>query len=179
MFSFFKMRPSLPPLEVFSTKVQLYRWLAARLHAEPAACIIYFFRETGVELEQLLQAAGIDHRCLLSAAELRSDFPFGKGPTFVAELHPLNSVFQSAADYLRQAPGVRFLTHLDDPLFEQFGQAKLKELMQRLGMKNDETISHPMVTKAIQKAQQKLESQRARLLEASSAAEWYRLNAKN
>ncbi|MDZ5761238.1 preprotein translocase subunit SecA [Lyticum sinuosum] len=51
-----------------------------------------------------------------------------------------------------------FYLSLEDKLMKMFGSEKLKNILSKLGLKEDEAIIHPMVTKAIIRAQQKIES---------------------
>jgi preprotein translocase subunit SecA len=62
-----------------------------------------------------------------------------------------------------------FYVSLEDNLMRLFGSERIARWMQRLGMKEGEVISHPMVTKSIERAQRKVEENnfgiRKRLLE--------------
>lgn len=51
----------------------------------------------------------------------------------------------------------QFFLSLEDGLMRIFASDRVKILMQRLGMKADEAIEHPMVTRAIESAQRKVE----------------------
>ena len=51
----------------------------------------------------------------------------------------------------------RFYVSLEDDLLQKFGSQKLKSLMEKLGMDDDTPIEHPWVTKAIEKAQKRVE----------------------
>jgi preprotein translocase subunit SecA len=52
----------------------------------------------------------------------------------------------------------RFYLSLEDSLMRIFASDKVKGLMQRLGMKEGESIEHPWVTRAIENAQRKVEA---------------------
>ncbi|MBN2866539.1 MAG: preprotein translocase subunit SecA [Thiotrichales bacterium] len=62
----------------------------------------------------------------------------------------------------------RFYLSLDDDLMRRFASEKVKSMMKRLGMKDDEAIEHKMVTKSIERAQKQVErmhqDERANLL---------------
>ncbi|MCS7013183.1 MAG: preprotein translocase subunit SecA [Chloroherpetonaceae bacterium] len=67
-------------------------------------------------------------------------------------------------------PGVsQFYVSLEDDLMRLFGSERVAALMDKLGHKEGEVIQHPMVTKAIERAQRRVEEQnfgiRKRLLE--------------
>jgi preprotein translocase subunit SecA len=52
----------------------------------------------------------------------------------------------------------KFFLSLEDDLMRIFGSDRIKNIMTKLGMKDDEPIEHNMVTNAIAKAQKKVES---------------------
>jgi len=55
-------------------------------------------------------------------------------------------------------PGAsKFFLSLEDDLMRIFGSERIDGLLQKLGMKEDEAIFHPWMTKAIERAQQKVE----------------------
>lgn len=51
----------------------------------------------------------------------------------------------------------RFYLSLDDDLMRRFASDKLKSMMKRLGLKDDEAIEHKMVTRSIERAQKQVE----------------------
>lgn len=63
----------------------------------------------------------------------------------------------------------RFYISLEDDLMRLFGSEKIAAIMTKLGLKDDEVIEHPWITKSIENAQKKVEAHnfdiRKRLLE--------------
>lgn len=63
----------------------------------------------------------------------------------------------------------QFFLSLEDPLMRLFGSERLIGIMDKLGLEEGEVIQHPMITRSIEKAQQKVEhgnfATRKRLLE--------------
>jgi preprotein translocase subunit SecA len=56
-------------------------------------------------------------------------------------------------------PGAsKFFLSLEDDLMRIFGSERIDGLLQRMGMKEDEAIFHPWMTRAIERAQQKVEA---------------------
>lgn len=53
--------------------------------------------------------------------------------------------------------GSKFFLSLEDDLMRIFGSERIDSLLQKLGMKEDEAIFHPWMTRAIEHAQQKVE----------------------
>ncbi len=52
----------------------------------------------------------------------------------------------------------KFFLSLDDDLMRIFGSDRLDTMLQRLGLKEGEAITHPWINKALEKAQQKVEA---------------------
>ncbi len=52
----------------------------------------------------------------------------------------------------------RFFVSLEDDLMRIFGSEKIASIMQRLGMKEGESIEHPIITRSIEGAQKKVEA---------------------
>jgi preprotein translocase subunit SecA len=52
----------------------------------------------------------------------------------------------------------KFFLSLDDDLMRIFGSEKLQSTLSKLGLKDDEAIFHPWITKTLEKAQQKVET---------------------
>lgn len=52
----------------------------------------------------------------------------------------------------------RFYVSLEDDLMRLFGSDNIKEIMDKLGMEEDEPIEHPIITKSIENAQRKVEA---------------------
>ncbi|MDZ5762232.1 Protein translocase subunit SecA [Candidatus Cyrtobacter comes] len=52
----------------------------------------------------------------------------------------------------------KFFLSLEDDLMRIFGSEKISGLLTRLGLKNGEAITHPWITKSIEKAQKKIEA---------------------
>ncbi len=71
---------------------------------------------------------------------------------------------------------VVILNSLDEPLFEVFGSEEIIRLMKSLGMKEDEMIEHPMISKSIVRVQQKLEQKVTYESSANSSKEWFERN---
>ncbi len=67
---------------------------------------------------------------------------------------------------------------LDEPLLDTFGGAEIKNMMQKMGMQQDEMIEHPLVSKSIANAQNKLAEKLNFPSTASSQAEWFQKNVR-
>jgi len=97
----------------------------------------------------------------------------------VAEHHPRYSPDQSIIELAGRATyGSELCFHisLDDPLLKYFGGASLQSLLEKLGLSADGCISHPLVTRAIRNAQEKIERKVPRELPAESIQDWFKYN---
>ncbi len=71
-----------------------------------------------------------------------------------------------------------FYSSLDEPSFEIFGASQIISVMEKLGVKDEEAIEHPMVSKAMGRAREKIEEKVKFEHEASSEKEWFLKNMK-
>ncbi len=166
--------------------------------------LLAHFEATLAKLETYLISAGIkfrqysssddhslcsiDGRVVVGLAKaLQTDRPQLGNPfmrtlqVIVVEHHPLESrdnYVLEATGRLHCQPEVCFHIALDDPLVKHFGGDKIVALMKRLGTDESESISHPLVTSAIQNAQKKIEKKVPRDLPAESIEDWISYNLK-
>ncbi len=74
----------------------------------------------------------------------------------------------------------KFFLSLEDDLMRIFGSEKLQTVLSRLGLKDDEAIFHPWITRTLQKAQQKVENRnyeiRKNLLKFDDVVNYQRKN---
>jgi hypothetical protein len=73
---------------------------------------------------------------------------------------------------------ITFCSSMDDPSFEPFGADRIVAILDQLGLKEDECIEHPMVSKAMANAREKIESKVQHEIAAKSEGEWFLRNIK-
>jgi hypothetical protein len=71
-----------------------------------------------------------------------------------------------------------FCSSLDDPSFSVFGSDRMVDLLDKLGMKEDEAIEHALVTKAMENAREKVENTVRNEITANSEEDWFAKNLK-
>lgn len=71
---------------------------------------------------------------------------------------------------------LRVFTHLDAALLRIFGSEGIKDVMVKMGMKEDEPLNHPMITKAISNAQDKIAKQCITDMASRSEDGWMQAN---
>lgn len=72
-----------------------------------------------------------------------------------------------------------FYSSLDEPAFKLFGGDRLTNLLDSMGMKEDEAIEHRMVGAAMKRAREKVESMVRVESPATSEMEWFAKNVKS
>ncbi len=71
---------------------------------------------------------------------------------------------------------VHVYSSLDEPLFMHFGGERMIELLNKLGMKEDEPLENAIITKALHNAQEKIAAKVSLEQSALSQLEWFRKN---
>lgn len=139
--------------------------------------IVAFFEETRARVERALDGAPRGHGAQLVLAD-RLGHAAWRG-IHVAERHPLPGMNAALVDHLASAaPGVTPVFHsaLDEPLLRRFGGDGAAALMLRLGLDEHEPIEHPMVSKSLANARERVAEQlgaRAAIATSSrSMEEW-------
>lgn len=97
----------------------------------------------------------------------------------VGERHPLPSVDDRLAGFADELPcRCRFAHHvsLQDPVIRVFAGDWVTNVLNKMGMKEDEALESQMVSRRIRAAQQKIEGQASGSLDADSAAAWLERN---
>ena len=97
----------------------------------------------------------------------------------ILEHHPRQSKDQELLDTAAKLScQVELCFHfsLDDPLLRHFNGDSIKGLLKKVGIDESECLSHHLITAAIRNAQEKIESQVMRDLQAESIEDWFRYN---
>lgn len=97
------------------------------------------------------------------------------GLAVFGEHHPLKSKEQELFRKLNLENPVVY-SSLTEPLFKQFGSDKIIDLMKKLGMNEDESIEHTMISRSIANAQEKIEKKISVDLGARSQEGWLKNN---
>jgi hypothetical protein len=80
-----------------------------------------------------------------------------------------------------QAPSslnICFYSSLDDEIIKFFGAGRLKDAILKLGLQETETISHPLIGKAIANAQKKIQQSLQNEMPTESQQQWFTYNCK-
>ncbi len=149
--------------------------------------VITFFNETRNNISRIINNETLEEH-LISSDKIVAGNAIQKIKTFLsqpgkmivfAERHPLSSHEEQVAEKLSEngvsLPIITFAS-LDDALLQHFGGEKVKSMMQRMGMKEEEMIEHSMIEKSIENAQAKIAKKVFTESKTNSAEEWFRMN---
>lgn len=95
----------------------------------------------------------------------------------VAERHPLRAEDERVERLAGELPyecRVRFHLSLEDALLERFAGDRVNDLLARLGMAENEELTHPLISRAVERAQEQAAERATSEIEAGSVEEWLR-----
>lgn len=173
MFGFFKRKASNHSVLkdiVWLTEEIKFSKLTAEANANPNLLIVCWFDETYEKLERLLSSS----EQIALAATLQKAHLLNKKIIF-AEHYPVLSKEKSLFHQLNIQETIVY-SAINEPLFVHFGGERLTQLIKMLGIKEDESITHSMVSSSIARAQQKIEQQMKADYTARSQAGWMNKN---
>jgi len=160
--------------KIWMTREAKWKGCIKELKSDPEIIFIAWFDETLQQLEEMLVKENLPTTNIIVARQVNSQILKNKKIVFV-EHYPLSSKEQSFFDQFN-ITNVQIFSSLDEPLFKQFGSEKIVELMKQLGMKETESLEHKMISNAIKRAQDKIESKISFDQSARSQAEWFSKN---
>jgi hypothetical protein len=180
MFGLFKKSPSTNDVEVvdniwMSTEAKALA-CSELLLTNPNCLLVAWFEETFEKVKQWIdiEDGGVPVLCMATDPEVLN--ARDRRIVFV-EHYPLSGMEQQLFSRIGKKE-VSVLSSLDEPIFELFGGEKIIRTMKKLGMKDDEVISHAMVSASISRAQAKIAKKITVEKRASSQREWFEINYK-
>ncbi|MCA9061212.1 MAG: hypothetical protein KDA85_22015 [Planctomycetaceae bacterium] len=189
-----KTRVEVIPDRIWMTTAAKFRGVAReaadRSHSETVAILLVaHFPDVLVQLEEICEQWSRTVLCRAVLAEnLDADLAAGLNlneaaviDVIVAERHPIPAV----DDQLEQVAEsftcrCRFSHHLslDDPVIEFFAGDWVRNVLQKLGMTEDEPIESAMVSRRIRQAQQAIAGRTTGNQSSQSAGEWLQRNCE-
>jgi hypothetical protein len=175
MFSLFK--PKAPSVKVIDkiwislpAKLEICRKM---LRANASCLFVVWFEESYQQFQAALQL--LENSPNLKLAQDLTKTDIENRMLIFGEHYPLRKMEQHLFMQLNLSEAI-VLSSMDEPFFENFGGIKIIEIMKRLEIKEEEEVSHPMVTKSIQRAQEKMMKSISTDRKATSQQEWFLLN---
>jgi len=179
MFNLFKKKEQEIRItdKVFQSGAAKLKAMLAQWTEEKNTVFIFWFDESLREAQSFFAAQTIEPVSLLTPREVTSPAAgqhTGKTLVF-AEHYPLRSRELELFTKLNLS-SVQVYSSLDEPLFKQFGAEKIIQVMQQMGMKEDECIEHKMVSNSIRQIQEKIGKKILVDPSARSQADWLQNN---
>lgn len=129
--------------------------LNAKNHAREAEIVANAGCPGGVTIATNMAGRGTDIKLTAETKQLGGLFIIG---TERHESRRIDNQLRGRSGRQGDPGRSKFFLSLEDDLMRIFGSDKIKNLMMRMGMKDDEPIEHAMISNAIAKAQKKVET---------------------
>lgn len=188
-FLFGKKQPEAKITDfIWKLRPSKYNAMVVELSKRNKSIVAYYFEDTKKELmliatqlnipfeESLSSNARIifikaDMLLKLTSIDMYSILFVEHHPSFVTE----SNITKHICEILGQSL-IPFYTSLDEPIMRIFGSERIMVMMDKMGYKEHESISHSMVTESLRRSQQKIDDAARRTLDAPNAAEWLNQN---
>ncbi len=141
---------------------------------QPDYIFIAWFENTALLFQELFALYNLDEARIEEAKYFTAAKYTGRQIAFL-EHHPLRAKEEALVQNCLQQ---RFTVYNSstEPLFTQFGGERIIELMRRMGMDENESIQHKMISRSLEKAQSKIAKKINLEQTAGSQEEWMRRN---
>lgn len=147
--------------------------IASEARRHPGIAIICWFEDSFAEWEKFFDTNGLQAE--LFAARQASWHHVEHSKVIFTEHYPLVTKEEEIFQKLQLDQAIIY-SSLDDPFLLQFGGAEIKTLAEQMGTNEDQPLEHPMITRAIRNAQEKISSQVQVEMTACSQADWLMKN---
>lgn len=175
MFSFGKKKEEINITDIVFISV------AAKWHAcmeafkqEPKTVFITWFEDTQQQLQSFFTQQNITGAEIILYRQSASHFISNKQVIF-AEHYPMRDKEINLYKSLNLA-AIKVFSCLEDALFQYFGGNNLIEMLQKMGMSENEPLQHPMIAAALKNAQEKIASKVSLEQTVRSQTEWFSRN---
>ena len=149
--------------------------LAELYKNDPQTLFVAWFADSAKAFREFIVPLNIEENKVVLAKELHGNHQ--QQHIVFIEHYPLHEKELAMVENLHLTEVIVY-SALDEPLFKHLGSDKVIPMMKMMGMKETESIQHPMVTKSILKGQEKIAAQITVEQTASSQQEWVMKNLK-
>ena len=158
---------------VFKNTAAKFRAVTNLLSLYPDHIVIAWFPDTQSAYQQIAAEQNINTEIFL-AREVNSFQVTDKTVIFL-EHYPLSDKETSLVQFWN-VDEIIVLNALDEPLFVHFAGERLSLLLHKMGLKEDESLQHSLITASIHSAQEKLAKKIVVEHAANSMEDWFRRN---
>lgn len=175
MFSFGKKKETTKVSDVVFMHAAA-KWQACHLALQSNANTIFitWFEETQQQLQEYFNAQNAANPTVILYREAAAHF-INNNPVIFAEHYPLREKEEALYTSLK-LEDVKVFSSLEDALFQHFGGERIIELMQKMGLQENEPVQHTMISMALKNAQEKIAKEVSLEQSAHSQEEWFKRN---
>ena len=175
MFSFLKKKDNIKVTDIVFMKTAA-KWHACKQAFMENADTVFiaWFDDTREQLEAFLEEQNTGRMTLILYREANIHYTNGKQVIFL-EHYPLHEKEEALYTSLN-LKDIKVFSSLDEALFLHFGGDQIVELMEKMGLQENESIQHSMIGMALKNAQQKILEKVTIEQTATSQAEWFKRN---
>jgi len=175
MFSFGKRKESTKVTDVvFMHQASKRNACLLALQSNAATIFVTWFEETQQQLQEYFKAQNAANATVILYREAAAHF-INDNPVIFAEHYPLREKEEALYTSLK-LEDVKVFSSLDDALFQYFGGARIIEIMQKMGLQENEPVQHTMISMALKNAQEKIGKKVSLEQSAHSQEEWFKRN---
>ena len=159
--------------KIWIDKQQKWNACLQMLKENSAIIFVTWFDDTFTQLDHFLQSQNFYSKVIMYRQALQAQ----SNNYIFAEHYPLSEKEIELFEKL-ELKKITVLSHLNEPLFKHFGSEKIIQMLHQLGLNEEESLEHAMITSAIVNAQHSLSKQVLIDSLATSQEEWMRKNVK-
>jgi len=175
MFSFGKKKETTEVTDiVFMHAVAKWHACLQALQKDAATIFITWFEETQQQLQEYFTAQNAVNTTVILYREAAAHL-INNNPVIFAEHYPLHGKEEDLYKSL-DLNETKVFSSLDEPLFQHFGGERIIELMQKMGLQENEPVQHSMISMALKNAQEKIAKKVSLEQSARSQEEWFKRN---
>ncbi|MBK9327754.1 MAG: hypothetical protein IPM95_00275 [Sphingobacteriales bacterium] len=191
MFGLFKKKPELEVTDiVWKNDSAKQNGILKHISTAERFILYYYFQDTKETFTEILRNSSISFADQVGAPEklvlLQAKHPgnphsINDRNVFFLEHHPSFSAEKPILDDLFMA-GVKkvlFFNSLKEPIFQFFGSERIVLLLEKMGLEEEESIEHPMISQSIRNAQQKMDEKVIFPSSTRNAKDWISSNVGN
>jgi hypothetical protein len=178
MLNFFNKSGKRIPVRdvIFISEAAKFQGILAKWKENKKTILVFWFAESLDQAASFFQNQAGESVQLSLAKELTPQQVKDSPPVF-GEHYPLEITEQALFKRLN-LENVPVYSALNEPFFKVFGADSILRLVQKSGIKENESLEHKMISLSIRKAQQKLEKKLLIENTAHSQAEWFKKNIR-
>lgn len=177
MFFFSRKKEIIPVVKdvVWRNEQEKFAGLIGLARANHEVLFLFWFDETGERLSLAFQNGSVPAERLADAKTLRHFEAQGR-PVLFVEHFPLRLKEEGLYSDLKLAEAVVH-TALDEPFMKLFGGDNTVRLLDKMGYRKGESLTHSLISISIKKAQDKLGKRTLVEQPGRSQADWLKRNA--